>query len=864
MTWVIRRAARLWPADFRRTYADDFLQTYEGRRARTVTRAGRLRVDILALCALLGLVVTEHWSHTRHRASATTVKTSSAAVMAWRGLVRRPASTGLIVLTLGVSLGGAMAVGTAFDALARAGREFPDSAHLLIVDEVRHDGRPGFVSARSYAAWREGLPTAQIAAANPWTEVNVEWPGGAERVPSASVTPSYFDVTGVRPLLGRLLTPEDVGPDAPDVVVVDERWWHTRLNGDPSVIGRPLHVHGKTREIVGVVPSIASDGRVTAWAGLWIPLKAQAVADLDSPARWLRVLVRPAPGQAPHVSEAIRTIQAQLASSHPQTHAGRHALIRPVATAEAGDLPARLSLLSAAAGVLLLIGVTNAACLVSARRATMAADHQVHTALGAAPSHLRLRAAMDGLYLGAASGILATGCAAGLATALPLLAADTWPAAFQISISARVMVAAMVLAMLLGVLLTGVRAVRTPPTLLGVRHGRHHIAAPLRTALIATQVALSVVLLCAAGIVGRSVLALAQVHPGFEPDGLVALAVSLPPDQYRTSTDRQQYFFRVTERLRALPGVRAVGGMDYLPLEGGWQKPAVPAPLPWPSSGEDEVFVYSKPVLPETFAALGIPIIAGRTITESEVLSQAPVLVIDQTMAAQYWPGTDPLGRQIRHAASGPAMTVVGVVGAVTQQALDVPAPPTAYHPYPGRADLHLLVRTTGVPDSAVPMLLRALSEVDPLVPAGRIRTGHDLLARSVRPWTTDLGVLALCTVTAVMMAGIGIFGLLANLVATQRSEIGVRLALGATPARIRRDITQHTQRSAVLGVITGAPLALLVAQVAQVRRFSVPTVDPGSWLGIVLLVTIVCWLASWAPARRAAAIDPAGVLRGQ
>jgi predicted permease len=393
--------------------------------------------------------------------------------------------------------------------------------------------------------------------------------------------------------------------------------------------------------------------------------------------------------------------------------------------------------------------------------------------------------------------------------------------------------------------------------------GRGVLRARVRRLLIVGQFATAVVLLAAMGLILKSVIALARVDPGFAPDRLLAVSVTLPDERYPSARDRQRFYQSVIDNLLTVGRVTAASASDFLPLEGGWRKPVHPAGEP-PAAPGQERQAYSKPVMPGFFTTMGIPIIAGRDITAADVRRGAPVIIVDEAAARQFWPGANPIGRGVRHAIDGPELTVVGVVGSVSHGPLTDGFLPGTYHPYPARNDLQIVVRAAGSPESLVPDLRRVLRDIDPALPIGRVRTGDLLIARAMDPWRVDLALVSLFAGLALTLAAVGVYGVVSSVVAERSREIGIRLALGATRDRVRREVVGDAVRIAALGLALGAPVAVVVGRLAAFRRFEVTATDPGTFAAVAALLLVVAALASYVPARRAARLDPTITLRGE
>jgi len=861
---LLRAALRLFPISFRDQYGEEIYDTYVARRARHARERLAFLFTISTVANLVREAGVEH-----ARAWLLTLDARRQDLRdALRSFARRPLFSCMAVATLGVGIAGNVAIFTLADALLFAPLPFPSSNQLVIVDETRADGPPGFVSVRSYLAWQAEVHSGDFAAANPWTEFNLELPDRPERVMGSAVTAEYFDVMGLPPVVGRGFTPEDLGHGAAPAVVLGERIWRERFAADRAVVGTPVMLHGERRTIVGVMPRAWGDGKASGWADVWIPLRLDTPALLESTSRWLRVVARVRePGGTAALQADLARVQARLAAEHPRTHAGRNMVVRTLREALAGDSSQRLAVIWTAGALLLLIASVNVAALLVTRSVERSRELAVRLALGAGRRRIGYALLAEGVVLGVAGGAAGLALAAAVLPAIVALVLPSLPLGLEVQLGASTVLFTSAVSVAVGgglsvlpVFWTGGAA---DPAALRDRSQSHGIGTTARRGLVAGQVALALVLLCTAGLVAESVRGLMRVDAGFDTERLLIVSFTLPQQRYADSAARRRFYQQLVQRVGTIGTVESAGASDYLPLEGGWQKPVIPVGEPPPPPGS-ESYAYSKPVTTGFFATMGIPLLAGREFTEADVLGGRPVVAIDAAAAARFFPGVDPLERELRHAADGPALRIVAVVGSAAHRSLADGPLPAVYHPDQGRADLQLVVRTTGPPSAAVPDVRRVLGELDPSVPIGRIRTADDLLDRTLGPWRVDLTLLGLFAAVSLLLALVGVYAVTSAVVGERTREIGILIALGATPALVRRSILRDVLVTAAAGCAAGVPMAAAIGRFAEFRRFAVSSFEPSSAAGAATVLILAVMLAAYLPARRASVVDPNRTLRGE
>ncbi|HVE79145.1 MAG TPA: ADOP family duplicated permease [Gemmatimonadaceae bacterium] len=701
--------------------------------------------------------------------------------------------------------------------------------------------------------------------------------GAAERVRAASVSGNLFATLGAAARLGRTLLPaEDTAPER--LVVLSEGLWRRRYGGDGGVVGRVVVIDDLPYTVVGVMPA---SFRFPEPADLWT-LGDRGIPELfgfrlDLPAQrdvhYFTVVGRLAPGVTVAAAQReMASIAAGIESRFPETNRDLGVNVVSLRDALVGDTRRTALVLFAVVGIVLLIACANVAALMLARSAAREREFAVRAALGATRPRLVAQVASEGLLLAAAGGFI--GCAAAWAAtgALVRAAPLELPEAAAVAVDGRVVAFALALSCIAGLAFGLIPALQLAgaASLGALRAGGRTTAGAarprLRSALVVGQLALSLALLVGAGLLLKSLRSLLDVHPGFRVEDLVAVTVSLSPQTYADDARAAGYYRQALDAVAALPGVRSAAVVTRLPTAGRSMNRGFRIDgRPTPPRQTDQTVEYQV-ASPDYFATMGIPRRRGRGLEPSDHAAAPAVAVINEAAARRFWRGEDPVGARVGFGGGDGTTTwrtVVGVVGDVHHFGLDREAPPEIYVPMaqaPARG-MSLVARASSGAQAAA-AVHRAVAAVDPTQPVSAPRPMTDMLADSVaRPRFLSLALTAFAVV-AVALAALGVYGVLAHLAQTRTREIGVRMALGARAADVLRMMLGHAARLAVLGIALGAAGALALSRMLATLLFGVAPTD-GLVLGAAAaLLAAVAVGAGLIPARRAAAVDPAIVLR--
>jgi predicted permease len=797
-----------------------------------------------------------------------------------RSLLRQPGILVTALASLALGIGATSAIFSVAYAVLVRPLPYPAAERLVTVWETMPGNDTRFVAPGNYLDWRAEAASFDALAAYSGTEVNVAGAGEAERVPGITVTGQFFPMLGVEAEVGRVFNAAD-DERSDRVVVLSAGFWQRRFGGDRAVVGRVIRLDDVAYTIVGVA---RAGFRFHEPAELW-RLADQGVPTLGGLPRdvargrdihIIEVIGRLKPGITIERAETeLQTIAVRLAAAHPNTNTGLGINLVPFGQTVVGDTRPAILLLGAAAGLLLLIACANVANLLLARSAARRRELAVRVALGADRRRLVRQLFAESLALAIAGGLLALGVARLALDALLRLAPEDVPRAAEIAIDPAVLAFTAVASLGTGLLfgLAPAFSASTPPAAAlhdasrGVAGGRR--GNRLRRALVVSELTLAQILLGAAGLLIVSFVRLTGTDAGFAPGGLLTMQVALTAQKYGDPARREQFYDAAIGELRRLPGVSAAGSVMVLPIEGSRNRGFWILGRPDPPPGQ-VLSVDFQIVSDDYFQALGVPIVRGRGFSAADGRTSSPVAVINAAMAARYWPGEDPLGKQIRFGGNATApRTIVGIVADVRHRGLHRPAEPQAFVSY--RQDYEPLwksaafaVRTTGDPATLAAAARAAIAKIDPDQPVGRVRTMEDVVSRSVAPRRFTMTLASALAGLAAALAAVGTYGLLSWLVAARRREIGIRMALGAGPRSILGMVVGQALGLAGVSALLGLLGALALGRSMRTLLFATAPSDPMTLAGVTLGLGALALVASAVPALRAARVDPAVTMRNE
>jgi len=792
---------------------------------------------------------------------------------ALRLLRTRPGFAVVAILTLALGIGATTAIFSVVHAVLLSPLPFRDADRLVQVRIVGGKGGLFPLPDTDFFAWRAENRTADaVAVFNP-EAATLTGDGPAERLGAASVTDRFFDVLGARPLFGRVLQEGDDKPGAPKTVVISYGLWTRRFHGDPTIVGRAIALDSESHTIVGVMPP---DFRFPA-----ADVEVWRVLTMNAPQRrgpfYTSGIARLKPGvRIDELQANLATISAGLKRRYPGPDAWLLNAV-PLQDAIVGDVRAILYALLGAVGFLLLIATANVANLLLARAAARDREIAVRGALGAGWARIAAQLVTESVVLAIVAGAAGLLVAAWGTRALLALAPEGIPRLAEVRMSMPVFGFTFAIAAICGVLFgvaPAARASKTPLVEALKEGGRGGASLSHRRAqrlLVVSEIALALMLSVGAGLMIRSFAALQRVSPGFEPSHLLTFRLSLPSARYDTRAKIRTFYETLVQRIEALPGVRAAGLTVSLPPhllsmtdnftpEGMTLPPNTAAPL------GPLLFVSER-----YFTALGTPLVRGRFFTERDDRGAPEVVIINETLEKQYFRGQDPIGKRLKDGGperpigpNNPWMTIVGVVGDVSYSGLAAPPEPTVYYPFKQAITTtqYVVVRTAGDPRSAGAAARDIVASLDKDLPIVRLSTMDDLMTASVASPRFRTTLVAIFAAVGLLLAAIGIYGVMSYAVTERTHEIGVRTALGADRRDVLRLVLGEAIALAAAGVAVGLCGAFATTRLIRALLFHVEPTDPITFAGISLVLVAAALAASYIPARRAMRVDPMVALR--
>jgi putative ABC transport system permease protein len=773
-----------------------------------------------------------------------------------------------IVTTLTLGIGANTAIFAFIDAVLLRPLPYPDAGRLVAVYELNRGTREStqLVAPVRLEEWNSGNRTF-VALAGSYFENVTDTTGGApERIEAMRTSPRFFTVLGVAAALGRTLSAEEERFGGPPSVVISDAFWRTRFNADPSAVGRRLILGGASRTIVGVMP--ASFRYPTATTEVWVPAQMPAFMMRERRARFYTAVGRLRPDVGVEQAEAdLAAVQARLGEQFPETDKGWAASVVALKEEQIGGVRRSLWLLFAAVGLVLLAACGNVACLLLAEATRRRHEVAVRIAVGASRWTVVRQLLAEGLVLALASAACALLFARWATAALTRLAADL-PRIKEVHVDGRLVaftLLAGILTTVIFALAPALQATRVDPADALARGGRAQISGRhlLQQLLVATQIAVAIVLLVGAGLVIRSFARLADVSPGFEPAGVLTFRMSASWSENGTSVVSR--LARTLRRLEEVPGVDAAAVSQTLPA--GVDFPPGEFSIVGREAGEKQ-FANTRGVSSGYFRTLRIPVLQGETCEEDPAAPSFSRALVTRAFADRYFPGENAIG----HAIGGPnlppgrQLTITGIVGDVRENGVvHAPEPLIYWCGYsPFWPDPYFIVRTNGAHPASVAAIRRALAEVEPRRAMYAVRPLEESLSRSLAQQRLNTVLLSLFAATALLVAALGVYGVLSQLVAGQRRDIGVRLALGARGRQILASIFADVGVMTAAGTIAGLAIAAAVSRLMATLLFGISAHDPLTFVAVPLVLAAVAGGAAVVPARRALGIDPMRALRGE
>lgn len=792
----------------------------------------------------------------------------------FRQLLGNPLASAVCVLTLALGIGANAAIFSVVDAVLLRSLPFKNADRLVDLTEYKVGGvDSGGASYPDFLAWkRENTSFEEMAAyflINASNDIVLGGPFSTERERYSTVTNSFFTILGVQPALGHGFSPADELPGGEKVFLVSDAVWRGVFGGDPHALYKTYLLDGENYILIGMMPRGFDFPK---GCGIWVPISTLGERGLnDRISHPYHVLGSLRPGT--NLSQAaaqIETIQERLAKIYPKTDADWHVRAQPVLNEIVGNVKTSLFVLLGAVGFILLIACTNVVNVMLARASARKKEFAIRSALGAGPARLMRQNLTEAFLVVCLSAVLAVAFAKwGLALTVAITSVNlprlesfhlSWPVlAFLAAI-------AVLTAMFVG-LAPALQASRFDPEG-GLREGQRsgtggRQGQRLRSALIVSEVALALLLLCGAGLMLRSFVQLIRVHPGFEAEHLLTMKIALPGGAYPKLQQTSIYLDRLLEQLRSLPGVQSVAAASTLPLSGesDWDTFLIAdgSTVDWGNASAADW----RGVSVDYFRTLGIPLLRGREFTQADAKNQNTV-IINEAMARKFWPGSVPIGQKILNRDYANTLEVIGIVGNTKGGGLNAEAKPEMYTLLRGFWYAFLVVRTNQEPSKMTSAVREQVAALDRGVPVYQIATIDQLLSRSVAPQRFDLFLLVLFGALAVGLAAVGVYAVLGFSVSQRTHEIGIRLALGAHPRDVLRLIVQQGMKLVCAGIVLGMAGAVALTRLMSSLLYGVSPTDPAAFLAAALLLMTAAMIACYVPARRAMRVDPIVALRDE
>jgi putative ABC transport system permease protein len=785
-----------------------------------------------------------------------------------RTLLKTPAFTAAVVTTMTLGIGATVTMFTVVNGIVLRPLPFPDSDRAVMLCETSPRVADRCVaSPPNVADWARQVHALAAAGVARSGSVILEAPDGRVGLPGGIATPGFFQVLETAPALGRMLEEHDLDRGTNNVAVVTHAFWRRMLQGDPAAIGRALNIDGRTVTIVGV---LREDAYVADYdyVQVWQPLTASLDNVDNRKWRGFTAIGRLAKGSSLQQLRAqLDTVRGQLAAAYPDANADWGTRVVPLRDQIVGTTRMTLWMFFGATAFVLLIASANVAGLLLVRATRRASEFAIRTSLGAPRARLVRQLLTESLVFSIAAGLLGLLLASWTTQAFVALAPSAIPRLDEITIDARV--ALFALAVSIGTALVfGLAPARQASkinlstALKGIRQGTGR-ETRLRSALVVGEIALALMLFVSAGLLMRTFTSLLDWTPGFNREGLMTSWLLAPAATYRTTSAAVGVLERARDAVASAPGIQSAAlasappltngdGSDALSIEGAPPIDSAVAPVAW------------FDISPEYFDTLGLPVVKGRSFTAADAGGAPNVAIINQTLARRFFGGSDPLGRRVK--VNSHISEIVGIVADMTSHRPDQPTPPQIYWPirqYP-RLAAYLVMRVTPGAEGIEKLVRARIASVDPAVNVNPVQSLNDRFARTLITPRFNMLLLTAFAVAAIALAAVGVFGVIAYSIASRTREIGVRIALGATPQRLVGDVVRRGMVLTGLGIAIGAAGALASGRLLATMLYGLPATD-----GITLALTLVGFAAvacgaTYLPARRAARIDPLAALRAE
>jgi putative ABC transport system permease protein len=790
-----------------------------------------------------------------------------------RALRKSPGFTLVALLTLALGIGSVTTLFSLINGVLLKPLPYAESGELVYMWEKLASFENATVTYPNFLDWRERNRVFEDLAAFNGGSINLTGVGDPVELDVVRVSASMFPILRALPLTGRTFLPEEDKLGGERVVVLSYGFWQERFGGDPGILGRALTLDGNPFTVIGVMPRdfefpVRGDlERIDVFVA--IERFAENWIDNRGNHPGIAVIGRLAPGATLERARGdMERVALELEAEYPDSNEGSRVHVASLHERMTRNLREPMMLLLLAVGLLLLIACTNVANLVLARVTVRQREIAIRTGLGANGPRIVRLLLTESLTLWVLGGLLGIAFAHGATRALLALRGDQLAPVFEVGIDARVVAVTLAVALLTGLLFGLAPALRSLRLDLvehlkeGARSSGGVGRNRLRSALVVAEVSLAVALLVAAGLTVRSFAEMMRASPGFDPENVLSVEINLPAARYPEVAQRTAFFHELLDRVRAIPGVRSAATSYVLPMApGGWQNAFHVEGEP-PEEAGVYTFAEVSSVSADYFATMGIPLLRGREFRRSDAVDAPPVVIVDEMLAARHWPNDDPIGKRLKsgdYTSESPWIEVVGVVGHVKVNGVVQEALPQCYVPHWQDNDdaYFLAVKSAGDPIRLIEPVRQAVLAIDPAQPIAEVNT----MTAYVRATTADgrfmATLLGTFAAAALLLAAVGIYGVMAQATAERGHEIGVRVALGATAGEVLAMVVRQGMGRVVLGVVLGLALAVAIGRLLAGSLFGVSALDPATFLAAPFFLSLVALAASLIAARRAVRVDP-------
>jgi putative ABC transport system permease protein len=792
-----------------------------------------------------------------------------------RGLAKRPVLTIVAIITLAIGIGANSAIFSTINALLLKPLPLPDPERVVALwDKVPSRGvERNEVAVANYLDWTAQNKSFEQLGIYRWWSTNLTGSDSPERVQGFLVTANFLDIVNVKPTLGRGFSADQNQPGKDAVALLTYSLWQRRFGADPNIVDKTILTNGITRTVIGVMPP---EFNYPKGAEIYAPLPITPELARSRGNHSYLGIGRLRPGVSLRSAQAeFDQIAGQLEKQYPETNTGRGVVIYPVLEDTVRTYSTALWVMMAAVGFVLLIGCANVANLMLARATGRQREIALRSALGASRFRIVRQLLTESVLLGLAGGVLGTLVAywgvEAIRVASPGEAARFAPGWNHLGINLPVLVFTMLISVLSGVLfgLAPAWQLSKPDLNNALKEGSRQTSSGshrLRGLLVISEVALSLMLLVSAGLLIRSFLQLVRTDAGFNPDNLMTMNLILPVAKYKDEPQRAAFYSDLVHRVSALPGVELAAAVNYLPLGGSNSSDTfLVEGVPEPPHGQEFVGRY-RVCTPEYFRTMGIPLLFGRGFTEQDNVGAPRVVIVNETLAKKYWPGQDAIGKRMRFVGpidKAPWMQVVGVVKDVKHE-LNLPVTEDYYLPHAQDSwnAMVLVAKTKGDPLTLAEAMRREVAAIDRDQPVFDVHTMREVRAISLALYSFSSVMLSVFAGIALLLAAIGIYGVMSYAVLQRTQEIGIRMALGAQARDVLKLVVRNGMSLAAIGVVVGLAGAYGLTRLLASLLVGVAPTDVLTFSIVTLALLLVALLACYIPARRATKVDPLVALR--